>query len=288
MVPPDDDEDESTSSGDEPEQGDEESEEEDRDEEGEETSEEEDDSEEDEDSDEEGDEDEEAEAEGGDEEDGDEDLPELDEDVFGSRDQWENASDEDFEDDEGGWTADDYEISATALFGDREDFGQTANDQYLKDGFAPSQHAAAWGKYLDETIGGGGSSVRFYEKDGQLVPRGFLSTAALEALALLVPDLDLSRLHVTVPKHPLETGGEGQEPPAPPRPLPSAFQNISPADSVDLRKYCSPVGDQGQTSRCAAFAWTHAIEMLGNIQGKALPRLACSRGCSSACRAMPS
>jgi hypothetical protein len=42
---------------------------------------------------------------------------------------------------------------------------------------------------------------------------------------------------------------------------------------VDLRKYCTPVGDQGQTGRCSAFAWTHANEMSRNILAEDSPRL---------------
>ena len=44
-------------------------------------------------------------------------------------------------------------------------------------------------------------------------------------------------------------------------------------DAVDLRKYCTPIADQGQTGRCSAFAWTHATEMSRNILQKESPRL---------------
>jgi len=52
---------------------------------------------------------------------------------------------------------------------------------------------------------------------------------------------------------------------APVQPLPPAYASTVEKDAVDLRKYCSPVGDQGQTGRCSAFAWTHATEMARNI-----------------------
>jgi len=59
----------------------------------------------------------------------------------------------------------------------------------------------------------------------------------------------------------------------PPQPLPPAFANIAEQDAVDLRKYCTPIADQGQTGRCSAFAWTHATEMSRNILNEESPRL---------------
>ncbi len=38
-------------------------------------------------------------------------------------------------------------------------------------------------------------------------------------------------------------------------------------DAVDRRKYATPVGDQGKTSRCSAFAWTHCAELISNMKG---------------------
>ena len=61
--------------------------------------------------------------------------------------------------------------------------------------------------------------------------------------------------------------------PVPPQPLPPAFANIAEQDAVDLRKYSTPIGDQGQTGRCSAFAWTHAAEMSRNILNEESPRL---------------
>jgi C1A family cysteine protease len=58
--------------------------------------------------------------------------------------------------------------------------------------------------------------------------------------------------------------------------LPQELATVAPADKVDLRKHATPVGDQGQTSRCSAFAWTHALELLGNLAGQPTPRLSCS------------
>jgi hypothetical protein len=61
--------------------------------------------------------------------------------------------------------------------------------------------------------------------------------------------------------------------PVKPGKLPSVLDKVDPKDTVDLRKYCSPIGDQGQTSRCAAFAWTHALEMANKIAGVGDARL---------------
>jgi C1A family cysteine protease len=76
--------------------------------------------------------------------------------------------------------------------------------------------------------------------------------------------IDLSGLDVGVPD-------KGEK--APVQPLPPAFANTAEKDAVDLRKYCSPIGDQGQTGRCSAFAWTHANEMARNIVSNESQRL---------------
>ena len=76
--------------------------------------------------------------------------------------------------------------------------------------------------------------------------------------------IDLSNLDVSVPPR-----GERVEP----QPLPPAIESLVPAEGVDLRKYASPIGDQQQTSRCSAFAWTHATEMVTNLKGGTAPRL---------------
>jgi hypothetical protein len=61
-----------------------------------------------------------------------------------------------------------------------------------------------------------------------------------------------------------------------PKPLPSVISDVKPVEGVDLRKYASPIGDQGQTMRCSAFAWTHANELLHSLLGQKAPPLACS------------
>ncbi len=201
----------------------------------------------------------------------DRELPDVDDDsdIYASREQW-GGGDEDFEDDAGDWSSDDYAEVATTLFGEHEFFGDTSVQQYIDEGFnlIADDHP-----YVSDVMSRvpEGAAIRFFEKDGNVVPRGFLTSAALAVLESQFPDLVLDLLRVTVPRRPLEV----QESVAQPT-LPDELKNVQPADSVDLRKFASPIGDQGSTSRCAAFAWTHALEMLGNIQGKPLPRLACS------------
>ena len=155
---------------------------------------------------------------------------------------------------------------AGELFGDHAHFGDTSHARYLADGFA----AITGGHPLVDSILQviPSSLVRFYEKDGSVVPRGILTTVALAALKEAFPGLDTSFLHVTVPRHPLHSDD------ATPQPLPDHIASVVPADRVDLRPQATPIGDQGQTSRCAAFAWTHALELLGNLRGRPFPRLA--------------
>ena len=86
----------------------------------------------------------------------------------------------------------------------------------------------------------------------------------LAYLAAKYTGIDLSNLDVSVPPR-----GE----PVQPQPLPPALDALVPADGVDLRKFATPVGDQQQTSRCSAFAWTHATEMVTNLKGGTSPRL---------------
>ena len=221
-------------------------------------------------------------AEDGDEtdDDGEANLPDLDEDVFGSSADW-DAEPADFEDDAGDWSADDYREVATTLFGDHEHFGDTAERRYIDEGFAPLREDHTQLRYIRSRVPEG-AAIQFFEKDGRVVPRGFLTSTALALLESSFPELLIDLLHVTVPRRPFPvaaavTDDDGHAvAPLPERLLPDALKGIDPAESVDLRKYATPVGDQGSTSRCAAFAWTHALEMLGNIQQKPLPRLACS------------
>ena len=200
---------------------------------------------------------------GGDDGDDSGDLVDLDDDVAFSAADFPNANDADFTDDDGSWTADDYQQSAENLFGDHQFFGDTMAQQRQDEGFRPFEDPGFINGF-EEVAPGSSQTVRLFERDGQLSAFGFVSSAMLEYLRLRYTGIDLSNLDVSVPPR-----GE----PVIPQPLPAAFDSVQPADAIDLRKYCTPVGDQGQTSRCSAFAWTHATELVANIKSGNVPRL---------------
>lgn len=183
------------------------------------------------------------------------DLPPVDDDVFASADDFPNAEAADFVDDTGGWSTEDYETSAQNIFGDHPFFGDTLTQQKIDEGFQPYQDAA-FGQGFEQIAPGASDTVDLFERDGRLVAFGVLSQAALALLMARYTGIDWGNVDVAVPDK-----GDRAEP----QPLPPAFANIAEKDAVDLRKYCTPIGDQGQTSRCSAFAWTHATEMSRNI-----------------------
>lgn len=191
------------------------------------------------------------------------DLMELDDDTALSANSFPNATEEDFEDDDGSWTPNDYQESATNLFGNHEHFGDTLQTQLGSQGYQPFQDQGFL-RGFDQAVPGSSDTVRLFERDGQLHAFGFVTAAALEILRMRYTGIDLSNLDVAVPPK-----GEAVEP----KPLPPAFDSVKVADAVDLRKYCTPVGDQEQTSRCSAFAWTHATEMVANIKTGTSARL---------------
>lgn len=196
---------------------------------------------------------------------------ELDDDVRGTREQFADAEDDDFEDDEGDWSDDDYEESAQRFFGRGDFFGDTFENQARDQGYEPIEQEWEWRQAFDQAQPGVGRTVRFFARDGAVSPLGFVSREALSLLQQMYPQVDLTRLHVTVPPRPRTTPLT-----MPVEELPPELRAVPAADKVDLRKFCSPVGDQGQTSRCTAFTYTHAIEMLGNMAGQPTPRLSCS------------
>ncbi len=191
------------------------------------------------------------------------DLVELDDDAALSADDFPNASPADFQDDDGSWTPDDYQRSAANLFGGHEFFGDTLATQRAAEGYAPFQDQGFM-QGFEEAAPGSSETVQLFEREGRLSAFGFVSMAMLEYLRMRYTGIDFSNLNVSVPPR-------GN--PVPPQPLPPAFDGAQPADAVDLRKYCTPVGDQGQTSRCAAFAWTHATELVNNLKTGDTPRL---------------
>jgi len=192
-----------------------------------------------------------------------EDLLPLDDDVALSADTFPNATDADFASDDGNWTPDDYQQSAANLFGDHEYFGDTMTTQRVEEGYQPFQDPGFMHGF-EEVAPGSSETVQLFEREGHLSAFGFISMALLEYLRMRYTGIDLSNLDVSVPPR-----GEAVVP----RPLPPAFDAIQPAPAVDLRKYCTSVGDQQQTARCSAFAWTHATEMVTNIKGGNSPRL---------------
>jgi hypothetical protein len=187
----------------------------------------------------------------------------VDDDVFASAADFPNADESDFEDDQGDWTADDYQESAKNLFGDHPYFGDTLIQQKTDEGFSPF-HDARFGQAFDQIAPGTSDSVHLFERGGQLFAFGMVSQVVLEMLMARYTHINMGGLEVGVPP-------KGD--PVPTQPLPPAFANVVEKDAVDLRKYCTPIGDQGQTGRCSAFAWTHATEMSRNILQMESPRL---------------
>ena len=188
----------------------------------------------------------------------------LDDEVYASAEDFPNASAEDFADDNGDWSDEDYADTAQKIFGDNEYFGDTAEQQLADAGFAPHPEGKKILGDISAKVPGADSSIGVYTKGGETFAHGFISMAGFIALQKLFPNLDISNLNVSVP-------AKGDE--VTPQPLPPELANVDPKDAVDLRKYATPVGDQGQTSRCSAFAWTHALEMAHNILGHKVPRL---------------
>ena len=196
----------------------------------------------------------------------DDDPPGLDDDVIATAADFPDANEADFKDDEGNWSASDYQESAQNLFGRGEFFGDTVFEQRAAEGYTPFQDHT-FDNQFDSISPGTSDTVNLFERDGKLAAFGFVSMAVLQLLQARFTGIDLSNLQVAVPD-------KGD--PTPPQPLPPAFANVQEQDGVDLRKFCSPVGDQSQTSRCSAFAWTHALEMSRNIQQQESPRLSCT------------
>jgi Papain family cysteine protease len=192
-----------------------------------------------------------------------EDLPQIDDDAFATAADFPNADESDFEGDTGDWTADDYEESAKNLFGDHEFFGDTLVQQKIDEGFTPYDDDR-FKKAFEEVAPGTADTVHLLERDGKLFAFGVVSQAVLQMLLARYQGMDLTNLEVGVPPK-----GE----PVPTQPLPPAFADVKEQDAVDLRKYCSPIGDQGQTGRCSAFAWTHATEMGRNVLNNESTRL---------------
>ncbi len=182
----------------------------------------------------------------------------------------------DLDDDAGDWTAEDYARSAEALFGAHPHFGDTAHTRALADGDRALDDAglaaALTGEARAHTKGAHG--LRFYRREDELVARGVLAADSAEELVRLrsaMPHVRFEAVRLAQAKRTrtlAPTPAKGA--------VPAALREHSAAPRVDMRPYCTPVGDQGQTLRCDAFAWTHAAELAGNVLGTPFPRLSCS------------
>jgi hypothetical protein len=191
------------------------------------------------------------------------DLVELDDDTAPTAEAFPNASEDDFQDDDGTWTESDYDESAKNLFGDHEYFGDTQATKLAAEGYQPFADPGFM-QGLNQVVPGSADTINLYQQDGRLHAFGFIEAAALSLLMARYTGIDFSNMDVSVPQ-------KGDI--APPQPLPPAFAAVVPKDAVDLRKFATPIGDQGQTSRCSAFAWTHATELVTNMKTGSSPRL---------------
>lgn len=191
------------------------------------------------------------------------DLIGLDDDSALSAADFPNATEADFQEDDGNWTPDDYQASAQNLFGDHPFFGDDMTQQRVDEGYRPFTDPGFMSGF-EQVAPGSSESVRLFEGPRGLEAFGFLTMAMMEYLRMRYTGIDFSNVDVSVPPR-----GE----PVEPKPLPPAFDSVQPLDAVDLRKHCTPVGDQGQTSRCSAFAWTHATEMVTNMKSGIAPQL---------------
>jgi hypothetical protein len=191
------------------------------------------------------------------------DLVALDDDTAPSAEDFPNASEEDFKEDDGSWTETDYNESAKNLFGDHQYFGDTQATQLASQGYQQFADPGFMGG-MNQLVPGSADTLNLYERDGRLHAFGFIEAAALSLLMARYTGVDFSNVDVSVPPR-----GDI----APPQPLPPAFAAVEPKDAVDLRKFATPIGDQGQTSRCSAFAWTHATELVTSMKSGSAPRL---------------
>lgn len=191
------------------------------------------------------------------------DLPAVDDSSFPSAADFPNADASDFQDDRGDWTPADYAESAQNIFGGHEFFGDTMEQQRVDEGYQPYRDPA-FNNVFDQIQPGLSDSVQLFERDGRLHAFGLVSMAVLQILLARYSGIDLSGLEVGVP---------GMQPSTEPKPLPAAFAQIPEKDAVDLRQYATPVGDQKQTSRCSAYAWTHGVEIARTVLNQPAARL---------------
>ena len=194
--------------------------------------------------------------------------PIVDDDVFTSAEDYPDAGEEDFFTDEGNWSDKDYEISAKNLFGSHEYFGDTLETRMSDQGYK-NYEDPRFRQGFDTITPGLSNGLHLFERNGQVSAFGIVPMIALELLRSRFPSIDFNHVDVGVPGAP----GGGPVEKVPVQPLPPDLAAVKEKDAVDLRKYATPVGDQEQTSRCSAFAWTHAHEMSGRILNQDTGRL---------------
>lgn len=215
---------------------------------------------------------------GGDEDDGEESSfdsdPIVDDDCFGSAEDYPNAGEADFAPDTGGeWTDEDYQVSAQNIFGDHPHFGDTLTTRMGDLGYSPYTDTR-FHEGFNNIAPGLGNGIRLFEQNGHLSAWGIIPMVALELLRQRYGFIDFSHIDVAPGNGP--GGGTGPVEKAPVQPLPQDLANVKEKDAVDLRKYSGPVGDQEQTSRCSAFAWTHGTEMANRILKNDTTSLSCN------------
>ena len=197
--------------------------------------------------------------------DGDEQPPDIDdEDLFPDpAEEYPDATDEDFEEDDGNWTPGEYQASAERLFGNHEFFGDTVFSQRADEGYRHFEDPAFLNAF-NSVSPGVTDTLHLFERDGALHAFGFVAPLVLQLLMARYTGINFGDVDVSVPP---------RGPTVQPQPLPPAYANVEVKPAVDLRKYATPVGDQGQTSRCSAFAWTHALELARQLKQLDTPRL---------------
>ncbi len=199
------------------------------------------------------------------------DGEELDYELGDDDDAFSSASDYDLEDewleeDNGDWSDEDYEEFGGKVFAENEHFGESYDDWMAEEGNEPVEEAAAssyYEKLAAESPSASFDTIKFYKNGDMVIPQGFLTPEAFALLlAIFGAKFKTDNLHLVDPP-------KNEDLPKPkPQDLPEELRNVDPKDIVDLRKYCSPIGDQKQTGRCKAYAMTHGFEMLRIMANK--------------------
>jgi hypothetical protein len=220
----------------------------------------------DEDEDEESDEDEDEESDEDEDEESDEDelepLFDDDDEIFASPD----VDEDNFEDDRGDWSDDDYIASAEELFADNPYLNEDPFQRYLDAGFSPVDEGAEqqFAQSLNRVAPGAYETLKLFVAGGAYRLEGFVTPSQLRSLRQHFGNVELGDLHLVSERRSRRIA---------PKRLPPEIASIDPKDSVDLRKFCTPVGNQEDTNRCAAFAWTHGLELCRALQGQSAVRL---------------